>query len=441
MPAGFDLGQAIAEADRCLLCHDAPCSKGCPANTQPGEFIRKLRLKNITGAVRTIKRNNVLGGACGVLCPTERLCEKECSAMMKSTAAPEERERPIQIGKIQRFLVEHAWQTGFKVLERGESRSEKIAIVGSGPAGLSCAAELAKAGFNVTVFESRAEAGGMIRYGVVPFRFNLEFLNRELEEIKALGIEFKFNTPIADEKAVEELLNKGYNAVFMATGLWSGTPLKSEKSPGEGLYDSVDYLSSLRDGRIEQTAAAVRGNRVAVIGGGATAMDCVESAVKLGAKDVFLVYRRSYLQMPAEKSERISAMDAGVHFLFLNQPVDYVLDASKKLKGLKLVQTLLGEPDESGRRRPEQVIGSDWVLEVDIVIEAIGNTVVAGAEKAYPNIKVDRKNLVMVDPDTGETSVKGIYAGGDLVRGPSLVVKAVQDGKNAAKAIINTFSQ
>ena len=196
MRKGIDLPQAIAEADRCLLCHDAPCSKECPADTRPAEFIRKLRFKNITGAIRTIKTNNILGGACAELCPTHRLCEKACSAQFASQERPEGADRAIQIGKIQRFLVEHSWDLGFKVLEKGKRRPEKVAVVGSGPAGLSCAAELAKFGFQVTVFEARPEPGGVLRYGVVSYRFDNKFLNKELKDVRSLGVKFKCNSPI-----------------------------------------------------------------------------------------------------------------------------------------------------------------------------------------------------------------------------------------------------
>lgn len=437
MPEGFTLGQAIAEADRCLLCHDAPCSKACPADTKPAEFIRKFRLRNITGAIRTIKENNILGGACGVLCPTEKLCEKECSARMRSDGHPEDREQPIRIGALQRYLIEHSWEMGFKVLKKGSPKKGIVAVVGAGPAGLSCAGELAKAGYAATVFESKAEAGGMLRYGVVPFRFDLDFLAKELGDIKDLGVEFKFNTPIEGKESAENLLKEGFDAVFLGTGLWEGINLMSAGVDYDGVFDAVDYLSGLRDGRLEQIAEKVSGKVVAVLGGGATAMDCVESAVNLGAKDVYLVYRRSFLEMPAEKSERIHALDMGVHFLFLNQPLEYVADANNKLSGLKIIQTILGEADESGRRRPVQVEGSEWTLQIDVVIEAIGNKAPEKSPEGYPNIKVSEKRLIQADAATGKTSVAGIFAGGDIVRGPALVVKAVQDGKNAAKAIAN----
>jgi len=435
MRKGFDLVQALAEADRCLLCHDAPCSAGCPADTRPAEFIRKLRFKNITGAIRTIKQNNILGGACGVLCPTSRLCEEKCSAMFKSQNRPEGADRPIQIGKIQRFLVEHSWQTGFKPLAKPAARKEKVAVVGSGPGGLSCAAELAKDGYQVTVFEARPEPGGVLRYGVVSYRFDMNFLEQEMKDIRELGVEFKCNAPISGEKDAQKLLTEGFDAVFLAPGLWSAASIKSDGRDIDGLFSSVDYLSALRDGRFEEMEAKIQGKTVAVIGGGSVAMDCIESAVRLDAKDVYLVYRRSYSQMPAEPDERVEALESGVHFLLLNQPLDYLTDDQNRLTGLKMIRTRLGAPDESGRRRPENIGGSEWVMDADVVIEAIGNIAPENSPSWYPNIKIDAKKLIQADPATGKTSVEGIFAGGDIVRGPALVVQAVQDGKLAAAAI------
>jgi len=426
MQKGFDMGQAIAEADRCLLCHDAPCSRGCPAETDPAAFIRKLRFRNMTGAVRTIKTNNILGGACGVLCPTDQLCEKECSATGIG--------QPIAIGKIQRFLVEHAHETGFQVVEKKDPHSEKVAVVGSGPGGLSCAAELAKEGFPVTVFEARQEPGGVLRYGVVPYRFDLDFLAAEMADIHKLGVEFKCGTPIDGDNGVDALLKNGYKAVFLAPGLWDAARLK-EKADIEGLYSSVAFLEGLRNGQLDQFAGKVENKTVAVIGGGSVAMDCVGAAVRLGAKDVYLVYRRSYTQMPAEEDERIESLNAGIHFLLLNQPIDYVVGDGGHIKGLELVRTALGDVDASGRRSPTNIAGSEWTLPADMVIEAIGNKAEDSSPTWYPQVKLNDKKLIQADPDTGLTSMDGVFAGGDIVRGPALVVNAVQDGKVAARAI------
>ena len=345
MSKGLDLAQAIAEADRCLLCHDAPCSEGCPADTKPAEFIRKLRFKNVTGAIRTIKENNIMGGACGVLCPTSQLCEEKCSAMFKSQNRPEGADRPIQIGNIQRFLVQHSWERGLRVFEKPEPRSEKIAVVGSGPGGLSCAAELAKDGYQVTVFEARPEPGGVLRYGVVSYRFDLNFLKHEMEDVEALGVKFQCNTPIKAKNGAGKLLEDGFDAVFLAPGLWDAATIKPEGKNIEGLFSSVDYLSALRDGRFADMEKKIKGKTVAVIGGGSVAMDCIESAVRLDAKDVYLIYRRSYCQMPAEPDERIEAQEAGVHFLLLNQPLDYVTDKEES------AQRPETGPHPSGRSR------------------------------------------------------------------------------------------
>ena len=433
MNKGFDYGQALAEANRCLLCHDAPCSKGCPGGTDPGTFIRKLRFQNLTGAVRTIKQNNILGGSCGELCPTAQLCEKECSAAGL--------DRPIQIGKIQRFLVEHAWAVGFNPLEKGPARKEKIAVVGSGPAGLSCAAELAKAGFQVTVFEARARAGGVLRYGVPSYRFAPEFLDRELQDLTALGVTLQCSTPIRGKGAAEELLKQGFSAVFLAPGCWEPIRLGAKTPVKQGVFTWTEFLTPIKDGQAAGIGKQIKGRRVAVIGGGSVAMDCAESAIRLGAKDVFLVYRRSYTEMPAEEDEKIAALRSGMHLLLLNQPLDYTVNAQGALTGLKLVRTELGEPDGSGRRRPVETPGSNWELRADVAIEAIGAQPARDSIEWEPAMKLSDGNLITVNPDTGETSVQQIFAGGDIVRGPALIIEAVKDGKTAAKSICERLAK
>jgi NADPH-dependent glutamate synthase beta subunit-like oxidoreductase len=429
MKKGFTMAQAVDEADRCLLCHDAPCSKGCPANTDPGTFIRKLRFKNVTGAIRTIKENNILGGACGVLCPTSRLCEKECSATGIGF--------PIRIGEIQRALVEHSWRTAFQALEKPVGRAEKVAVVGSGPAGLACAAELAKAGVGVTVFEERAEPGGVIRYGVPGYRFDREFLEHELEDLRFLGVKFVCNKRVDGAQGAKKLLAEGYRSVFLAPGLWKAVALPEGKGIAE-VHDSVSFLSKLREGKVADFARQVEGKDVAVIGGGSVAIDCAESAKKLGARDVYLVYRRSFAEMPAEEDESVAALRGGIHFVLLNRPVGYSVDAKGSLSGLKLRRCRLGAKDASGRRAPEDIVGSDWILDVQVAVEAIGN-LPDGADWAG-DVKTDRQGLIMTDAVTGSTSARSIYAGGDIVGGPGLVVEAVRDGKTAARAILETLA-
>ncbi len=423
----LDLAQAMEEANRCLLCYDAPCSKGCPGETKPDEFIRKLKLRNITGAIRTIKTNNILGGSCGALCPTASLCEKECSTTHL--------DRPIQIGKIQETLIRHSWDMEFQVFDKPEPKEEKIAVVGAGPAGLSCAAELAKEGYGVTVFEAKPKPGGMLRYGVPAYRYSETMLEKEIEEITALGVEIKCSSPITGEKSVENLLQQGFDAVFAGPGLWRPVGLKEEPAGVDGVWGCLDFLAALGEGKHDAVGESFTGKSAAVLGGGSTSIDCAESALRLGADDVYLVYRRSFSQMPAEEEEKISALSEGIHFLLLNQPKEYMTDAEGNLKGLRLVRTRLGEPDASGRRRPVEIPGSEWELEVDTAIEAIGTKPLEESPQWYPSVKVSAGNLVEVKGETGETSVPGIFAGGDITQGPGTVIQAVQDGKDAAKAI------
>jgi len=306
---------------------------------------------------------------------------------------------------------------------------------------LSCAAELAKDGYQVTVFEAKPEPGGVLRYGVVSYRFDMNFLEHEMDDIKSLGVKFQCDAAVRGKEGAEKLLQDGFDAVFLAPGLWEAATIKSTGRDIDGLFSSVDYLAALRDGRFEEMERKIKGKTVAVIGGGSVAMDCIGSAVRLEAKDVYLIYRRSFCQMPAEADERVEALECGVHFMLLNQPLDYLTDDQNRLTGLKLVRTCLGEPDESGRRRPENIEGSKWIMDADVVIEAIGNIAAQNSPRWYPNVAVDDKKLIKVDPETGKTSLDGMFAGGDIVRGPALVVQAVQDGKVAAAAIKDYLSK
>ena len=421
----YDFSRALAEADRCLLCHDAPCSKGCPANTDPGKFIKKFKMQNIKGAIRTIKENNILGGACGILCPTSRLCEKEC--------ASSHLDQPIKIGKIQEFLVRHGRDIEFKVFEKPDVTLEKVAVIGSGPAGLSCGAELAKKGYSVTIFEKMDEPGGVLRYGVPSYRFSKDYLKQELEDIIDLGIKFECNHPIKEEAEAEKLLDKGFSAVFIATGLWDAARLFDKKP--QSVYNSVEFLSSPHISGPDLVKDQVKGKKVAVIGGGSVAMDCAGYAATLGAADVYLIYRRSFAQMPAEPDERIETLESNVHFLLLNQPKGYVTDADGLVTGIKIARTQLSPAQGDQRRSPVEIKNSEWILDIDLVVEAIGNKAFENSDKVYPGIEIDSKKLIKASLDDCKTSKPGIFAGGDIVRGPSLVVNAVQDGKTAAGTI------
>ncbi len=435
IPDAIDISQATAEANRCLLCYDPPCSKACPAGTDPGAFIRKLKMKNMTGAIRTIKKNNILGGACGILCPTNRLCEQECSACGI--------DKPIQIGKLQRFLVEQSWKTKndvhkeFLESKLKPDQRRKVAVIGSGPAGLACAASVARAGHSVTVFEAKKLPGGVLRYGVPSFRLPDEFLDRELLEIKDLGVKFNCSKPIKGKDEAQKLLKKGYSAVFIGCGLWEASRLETPARPRE-VFSSIKFLE---DYRTKNSSKNLKGKRVGIIGGGSVAIDCARVALAMGAEEVSIIYRRSYLQMPAEPDERLEALNEGIHFLLLNQPVDYDIDKKDTFKGVRLVRTRLGKADASGRRTPEEVKNSEWTLEVDMVVEAIGNITGADTSLWLSSIETDRSNRVKINDDTCETSVKGIFAGGDITRGPALVVEAIRDGKAAARSILESIAR
>jgi len=436
MEKGWDISQAMIESNRCLLCYDPPCSKGCPAGTEPAIFIRKLRMKNITGAIRAIKERNILGGVCGAICPTSLLCEKECVAANF--------DRPIRIGKIQRALVEHSWKIGFYPLSKyyenkkdnlGKKDKIKVAIVGGGPAGISCAYELAKFGISVTIFEEHEKIGGALRYLIPSHRLSNDFIERETSELASMGIEIKCSKKIKRDD-LKSLFEKGYVAVFLAPGLWKGVRL--ENRAVKGVYSAHDFLYSLKE-KPQKMKKIVYGKKVGVIGGGAVALDCAEACLIHGAKDVYLIYRRSFGQMLSEENERICALRKGVHFLMLNQPTGYLLDENGKLAKIKLCRTELGKEDKSGRRAPVEVKGSDWELEVDLAIEAIGSQVDDDVKEIHPDIKFE-KNLIVVNKRK-ETSANSIFAGGDITRGPGLVAEAIRDGKEAARNILEEIKK
>lgn len=426
MGAGFTPAQAFAEADRCLLCFDAPCSRECPADTDPGTFIRKLYLRNIKGAIRTIKENNILGGACGAVCPTEKLCQKACSAT--------EIDRPIEIGKLQRFLVEYGWKTGFNPLEKVPAKKAKVAIIGSGPAGLSCGAELAKAGFNVTIFESKEKPGGVFRYGVPEFRLTGKFLDREIEDVTMLGVKIKCKSRIG-AKGVAGLVKKGFKAVFIATGIWNPYKLRIPGSDLENVTTATEFLESVRNGNKRKVTAMVKNKNIAVIGGGSVAMDVANTCKGLGAKKVYCICLESLAEIPAAKADLEMARD---NFVIIKPQclVTRIIGEKGRVAGIKGTETEWVKPNLFIPSNAREIPGTEFNLKVGAVVMAVGSGPDSGTRNLCPKIKYKKNNLINTKKDGVTTAGKKIFAGGDIVRGPALAAQAVVDGKEAAKKII-----
>lgn len=422
--------QAIAEASRCLLCHDAPCSQACPGGTDPAKFIRQIRFFNFKGAARTVLRNNPLGGVCAHVCPSAETCVKAC---LRTGL-----DRPIDIDGLQRFAVEHGRQVGLTALFPGEPRPEQVAVVGGGPAGLAAAARLAQLGYKVTLLEARGAVGGMLRYGVPASRLSDEALDADLAEILALGVEVRTGTALESENAALGLLGQGFAAVFVAPGLWKPAQLNLPGSELRGVSTALEFLALARtDAAAAQ--AFVEGRNVAVIGGGSVAMDVTHVARTLGARRLYAIALEGMAELPAAERELSLALADGV----IVKPqcmVTRILGEGSTVVGVEGVETEWIEP--GGKLVPSNarpIEGTSFRLRVGAVIQAIGQgpgPAVAGLVAAAAT---DR-GLLVADERTRATSVARVYAGGDVVRGAGTVVQAVGDGARAAAAIHELLS-
>jgi glutamate synthase (NADPH/NADH) small chain len=411
---------AVGEANRCILCNDPPCNQGCPAGIDVKAFIRALRSQNFRSGFRIIRERNILGGICARVCPQETLCEKSCSS---SDLA-----EPIAIGDLQRFLMDTELKQGLKILPVENSSDGKAAVVGGGPAGLSAAARLACLGYKVTVFEKQALPGGLLRYGIPPYRLPRDILEKELDLVARHGVEIRTGLKV---DSPEKLLNEGYEAVFLATGLQDDRQLSIPGREAEGVFSWRDFLRDVYDGLAAgRPPGQYPGKKVTVIGGGNVALDCASVAVRLGAASN-VIYRRSRSEMPAWDEEMAEAEETGVGFLFLTQPKSY-LQENGRLTGIECLKTSLGEPDSSGRPSFNICPGSEFRVDTDFVIEALGPV----PDGLFPGLKKDDRGRVEVDENC-MTSVRGIFAGGDLVNGGKTVVQAVADGCLAAEKIHN----
>lgn len=407
----FNLRTAMEEAARCTLCHDAPCSKGCPAGTDPGKFIRSIRFRNFKGAAETIRENNVLGGCCANVCPYDRLCEEECSR----TGI----DRPIEIGKLQRFAVEQEKLFDMAVLTAPEATKAKVACVGSGPASLSCAAKLAINGYKVTIFEERAKAGGVLTYGIAPSRLPQDVVDFDIQKVKDLGVEFVFNTKIGKDVSVDELKQQGFEAIFLGMGLWQPKMVEVPGMDLQGITNAVEFLENARDndGKVDI------GDHIIVIGGGDVAMDCAATAKLVGANRVNIVYRRTVEKAPADFKEIQYVQSMGVNLITKFRPKE-ILGENGKVVGM------LAEGTDDY---------SELKIKADTIVFAIGQS--PEDVKTVVNVDVSEKGFVAADENKGITSTEGVFAAGDVVNGGKTVVEAVAQGKDSADSIMDYLSK
>jgi glutamate synthase (NADPH/NADH) small chain len=429
---GFDLDRTILEAQRCLDCKKPLCIDGCPVSIDIPGFITLVLQKDYVGAVNKIREANYLPAICGRVCPQETQCEELCVLGKKLT--------PVAIGKLERFVADYEIQHNLFVppviLEK---RQEKVAIVGSGPAGLTCAAELARAGYQVTIFEALHAVGGVLRYGIPEFRLPKEILDIETGRVKALGVQIFVNFVVGRTATIDEFFGEwGFSAIFLATGAGTPTFLGIPGENFNGVYSANEFLTRVNlmgAYRFPDFDTPIRiGKEVAVIGGGNTAMDAVRTAKRLGAEHAYLIYRRSRQEMPARQEEVHHAEQEGVEFLLLTNPTRIVGDGKNWVAGIECQRMELGEPDDSGRRRPVAVKGSEFVVPIQTIVEAIGQKPNPIIQSTTPGLDTSKRGTV-VTSETQATSRPGIFAGGDLARGGATVILAMRDGKNAAAAI------
>lgn len=427
---GYTFEMAQEEASRCLLCKNSPCVTGCPVNVQIPDFIRKLNDGDIQGAYDTIYNTNSLPAVCGRVCPQERQCESKCTRGIKA--------EPVAIGRLERFVADWAREHGDKTIEVPVPNGKRVAVVGSGPAGLTCASDLAKLGYHVAVFEALHTAGGVLAYGIPEFRLPKAIVADEVNKLEQLGVEFHTNTVIGRTLTVDELFADGYSAVFIGSG--AGLPIFMG-IPGEmlaGVYAANEYLTRINLMKAYQDGydTPIKHSRsVAVVGGGNVTMDSVRCARRMGAEHVYVVYRREEADMPARLEEIHHAKEEGVEFLFTTAPTRILDDGKGHVAGMECVKTVLGEPDESGRRSPINVPGTEFILDVDTVIMSLGTNPNPLIRQTTEGLDTNRKGCILVEPETMATSKPMVYAGGDVATGAASVILAMGAGKKAAAAI------
>ncbi len=428
---GYNKEEAMEEASRCLNCKKAKCVEGCPVNINIPGFIHQVKEGNFEEAYKVISESSALPAICGRVCPQESQCEGKCIRGIKGEA--------VSIGKLERFTADWARENGIKPVPAAEKNGKKVAVIGSGPSGLTCAGDLAKLGYDVTIFEALHEAGGVLVYGIPEFRLpKLDVVAKEVENVKSLGVKIETNVIIGRSITIDELMDEeGFEAVFIGSGaglpMFMGIPGETAK----GVFSANEYLTRnnlMKAFREDYDTPIVKGKKVAVVGGGNVAMDAARTALRLGA-EVHIVYRRSEAELPARAEEVHHAKEEGVIFDLLTNPTEILVNEDDAVAGMKCVRMELGEPDASGRRRPVVIPGSEFVLDVDTVIMSLGTSPNPLISSTTIGLDTNKRKCIIADEETGKTSKDGVYAGGDAVTGAATVILAMGAGKAAAKGI------
>ena len=431
---GYTAKLAKDEADRCLNCKNAPCMSGCPVGVHIPDFIANVKQGNIQGAYRVLKNDNNLAAICGRVCPQENQCEKHCVRKDKLGGS-------VAIGNLERYVADQAIANGYDEKPQIVKIGKRVAVVGSGPASLSCAADLARCGVDVTMYEALHEAGGVLVYGIPEFRLPKALVKKEIDKVRALGVDIETNVVVGKTIFIEELLFE-YDTVFIGTGAGVPMLLKVKGENLNGVYSANEYLTRINLMKAYQKDAITpvkRGKNVVVVGAGNVAMDSARTALRMGA-NVKLVYRRGREEMPARKEEINHAEEEGVEFLLLANPVEIIGDEQGNVKAVKCIEMQLGEPDASGRRSPIPVEGSEFTVDCDEVIVALGTTPNPIIKRSMPSLETTKKGTIVAD-ENGFTNIPRLYAGGDAMTGAATVILAMGAGKRSAQAILKSFSE
>ncbi|MEE1248953.1 MAG: NADPH-dependent glutamate synthase [Lachnospiraceae bacterium] len=428
---GYTEEEAIKEASRCLNCKNAQCMKGCPVSIDIPSFIAEVKEGNFEAAYQIISKSSALPAVCGRVCPQESQCEGKCIRGIKG--------EPVSIGKLERFVADWARENGIKPTPAEKKNGHKVAVIGSGPSGLTCAGDLAKLGYDVTIFEALHEAGGVLCYGIPEFRLpKQKVVAKEIENVKSLGVKIETNVVIGRSVTIDELMEEeGFEAVFIGSG--AGLP-RFMGIPGEqanGVFSANEFLTRnnlMKAFKNEYDTPIREGSKVVVVGGGNVAMDAARTALRLGA-EVHIVYRRSEAELPARAEEVHHAKEEGIIFDLLQNPTEILVDENGWVKGIKIIRMELGEPDASGRRRPVEIEGSEYVMDADTVIMSLGTSPNPLISSTTKGLEVNKRQCIVAEEATGKTSKLAVYAGGDAVTGAATVILAMGAGKAAAKAI------